>query len=617
MNLKNINLKTKLLAIFLATAGIITLIIGFSIWNHQHNLLDSIIEDNMKSNINNVEAALNQKSNEALAISYTIANTPQIIEAAETENRGLAMETIIPTFTALEEEFDLSVIHFRSPADTSFLRAHNPDNWGDTTTRSSILDVAESGETRQGFIEGAYGMGMRGWSPVIADNEVIGTLESNINFSEEILTELSQNLDVELKVYLPENETDYDLLASTTDLELNIDSQLLNQAREEISEVAQDQDTAYAFLPIRDYDGEVLTIIGVFEDISEYNTLITSSTFRLIITILIIGLLSLIPLYYILQRSLKPVDELVNIAKKVTEGNLTVRATNTDRSDEIGILAKAFNSMIDELRDIVEGVTQSARETSAASEELAAQSEEGNASIQQIKNATSEFASTTEELSNSSQEIAEATDTVNDLANDSLEKMELTEAQMQEIITSAEKANQTIQQLDTSSQEIQNITEVIADIAEQTNLLALNAAIEAARAGEEGQGFAVVAEEVRELAVQTQESITQIEKVVKQITADTKKAVEVIEDNNKEISQGATTLEEASSFLQEIVEQIGIITDRIQGIANANQELTASSQEILANTEDQSTLMEELSSSTEELTAMAEELSALVEQLQV
>ena len=308
-----------------------------------------------------------------------------------------------------------------------------------------------------------------------------------------------------------------------------------------------------------------------------------------------------------------PVNNVVDFLNELAEegGDLT-RRIEVKSNDEIGDLANSFNKMVENLRGIISSVKQSAEETADTSQELASGTEETNASIQQVAASVTEFASTTQELSSNAQLMAEGTDEVSNLAANGLEKMEETEKRMQEIISTSESAGMTIEELNKASEEINNITSVISNVADQTNLLALNAAIEAARAGEHGQGFAVVADEVRELAEETQKSVADIQTIINRFSENTTEAVNVINNNNQQISDGAEILRETGTSFNEIVEKIKQVASLVENVASSSQELSASGEEVSAATEEQTASMEEISSAIEELSGMAEELNTLV-----
>lgn len=158
---------------------------------------------------------------------------------------------------------------------------------------------------------------------------------------------------------------------------------------------------------------------------------------------------------------------------------------------------------------------------------------------------------------------------------------------------------------------------IITGIADQTNLLALNAAIEAARAGDAGRGFAVVAEEVRKLAEESNGAAGNITTLVKGIEAEMQNALTAMERSDKEVSEGSTTVNQASQMLEEIVIGVEALNDKVQNISASAEQINASTGEVVSaitavasEAEEAAASAEEVSASTEEQTASMEEISA-------
>ncbi|WAA09310.1 methyl-accepting chemotaxis protein [Fervidibacillus albus] len=376
----------------------------------------------------------------------------------------------------------------------------------------------------------------------------------------------------------------------------------------------------------------------------------------LYLTIGAVFIVSLITIAFllILQRKLRPLNELTKATQSVSEGNLDVNIIQPKSKDEIAILSNAVQTMVTNLKEMIQQITNSAHQVAASSEELLASSEQSAQVATQVSKSIEQVSSNAEAQTNQIEsnlkmfnniqqtikKIAGQIDTINHLSQNTTEYalegetfVNETTNQMTSIHHSVSNTNKKINDLLVQSEEIDKITIAISNFAEQTNLLALNAAIEAARAGEHGQGFAVVAEEVRKLAEQSQESTKQIGGIIAAIQSNTMESVELMTKVTEDVDEGLNItngtkekftlitgeLKRLSSLIEEIaqgakgiVEQINRSTKIEENLVHVAQDNAATSEEVSASSEEQLATMEEISSSAEALSKMAEEMQGLV-----
>ena len=278
---------------------------------------------------------------------------------------------------------------------------------------------------------------------------------------------------------------------------------------------------------------------------------------------------------------LRLLDEIADLA----DGDLTVQATVTE--DFTGAIADSINYSIDQLRELVETINQTAVQVAAAAQEsqdtatvLAEASEHQAQEIAGASAAINEMAVSIDQVSTNASESTAVAERSVAIANKGNQVVHNTIIGMDSIREQIQDTAKRIKRLGESSQEIGDIVGLINDIADQTNILALNAAIQASMAGDAGRGFAVVADEVQRLAERSSGATKQIEALVKAIQTDTNEAVISMEQTTSEVVRGAALAQDAGVALEEIEKVSQSLAGLIQNISNAARQQSSSASHI-------------------------------------
>lgn len=328
-------------------------------------------------------------------------------------------------------------------------------------------------------------------------------------------------------------------------------------------------------------------------------------------------------------KIIKPIISIKETVGSLAEGDLTKRVClpgSKEKHDEISSLARSVNQMAEQMSQMIGSISStsrhlgtSARHMSDATTQIASGTETQYKEVSTVCTAMEEMSATILETAMNSSNAKDAAKEAHNIALEGGEVIKHGIENMKQVASSAATAAEKIKDLDEQSKQISSIISVIDDIADQTNLLALNAAIEAARAGEHGRSFAVVANEVRNLAEKTSKATIEISKMIKAIGVGTEEAVASMEDNSDKVAEAVGFANEADDALSRIVQSVERTDAPITHIATASEEQSVTAEEIANNIEniaeianDNVTKTEDVKTTTDELATLSAKLEEMV-----
>ncbi|SES89646.1 methyl-accepting chemotaxis protein [Marinobacter segnicrescens] len=312
------------------------------------------------------------------------------------------------------------------------------------------------------------------------------------------------------------------------------------------------------------------------------------------------------------------------------EGDLT-RRLPAEGNDELADLGSQFNAFVAKIHTTIREVGDTTDQVASAAEELSRVAEETRASVQtqgsetdQIASAINEMAATIHQISRNANEVQSAGADADRLAKDGGQTMAGSQQSVNELSRNILQSAEAIEALASRSDEIQKVLDVIHEVTDQTNLLALNAAIEAARAGEHGRGFAVVADEVRQLAKRSGESAGQIREMIEGFINESRSAVERMRSSQGLSEETVERINHASSALNTIEQSVEHIHDQVTQIATAAEQQSQVAEEINQNVvriveaaQNSDTGVTQTNEASQELARLGERLRELVSQFRV
>jgi len=384
----------------------------------------------------------------------------------------------------------------------------------------------------------------------------------------------------------------------------------------------------YSYFQINSIDSELQGLhhdadAGMGGQISTLHQNLISTQEHLAWVTFFILLIGAVYSFFILRSIISPIEILRSRVLEIVDAADLSQRINHQAKDELGAMMRAMDTMLEKFQGITREVNTTTGKVMSSMGGMSEIADETNKAVNEQQDRFNQVAALVEQISitvadisSKVQLVAGAAEQADDEARSGRELVEESIRNIESLASEVERADGVIRTLDERGKSIGAVIDLIRDVAEQTNLLALNAAIEAARAGEQGRGFAVVADEVRNLASRTHAATQDIQKTIEVVQKDTTEAAQVMEEGRRKAEHGVKQVVKAGEFLEAITRDVSSIKQMLEDINNATLAQNAMTTDVGSNIEGIKALSIHTSEHAKQTSTASHELMQLSQQLE-
>ncbi len=638
MNIKQLTIKQKLAFSFIFAILISTSLVGFVSQRQAHHVVEQrLLKSELPATLMQFNRSIDKEISILLAAAEQLGNSRLLTEKVQSSpiaSQALSAtqdKIILDELKAVKQQYQL--------IDASIANRQTGTYWMDSFTASRqhrengwFTKLVASGQEKSLSVyredSGEVKLFLNYQNP---HGSTLAGLAKSMNGMVKFINQFTLEqtgfiylVDNQGKVRLHKNTQKLGKATLQSEYAAPASQQLLNQSDFNFATVERDGQkliVATSYIPSMDW--YVVAEVPQHEIFSELN----KATQQIMVWTLVIAALFALAALWLANSITRPIANLAAVFKDLGEGEGDLRhRINIEGKDEIAQLSQGFNSFISKIHSSVQDVAETGNALRSAAEAVASQAQLtlDNSHSQrdrtiQVVTAINQMGATVNEIAGNAAQAADAAQNAEGETQNGQNVVGKARNTINQLSNDVAQVSDVIGSLANNTQAIGSILDTIRGISEQTNLLALNAAIEAARAGEQGRGFAVVADEVRNLASRTSDSTNEIQNMINRLQEEAGNAVGAMQQSRQLTSDGVSAADEASAALVSIADRITLISDMNTQVATATEEqstvvndINCNIEEINETTQRTADTAAQLADSSQELRALSQRLDSMV-----
>lgn len=549
-----------------------------------------------------------------------LSRRQDIADAANRKDTANLERLLVAEYNALHEKDNtINTLEVTDDNGIVIMRGHNPQKKGDDKSKLNMIHNALSGQPSGGLeVSPTTGeMAFDAVYPLKSGGRVVGTLKVGSYLKDDTAAYLKNIANVDV-IFFSGNKVNISTLKDATDITLS--DEIIGKLRpmEAIYDTItiKGQKYSISYTPTLDPEGKIKGAMAGLISRKALEKNMSSLAWTLILITIVVSILLIVTSSIIVKRIVGHLLVVVDGIDKISEGDLRVSIPHYKGKDEIGLLARKTNKLIESFSGIINNLLTAANSVVSSVDTLRLRSEkttegarEQSSQAHQIATAAEEMSQTITDIARNSAVAAETSEEAMKTAYKGKEVADGAVNTVNNVYTSTIELATMVEKLNNRSSEIGEIVTVIKDIADQTNLLALNAAIEAARAGEQGRGFAVVADEVRKLAERTIKATVEISDKIGAIQSESVQTAHSMTEASDEVTKATEYIKQVGNSLNHIVDSVQKVKDQITQIAAAVEQQSAAAEQVAKSIDRTQNISKEVEKMSDDT---AHEVNALI-----